>query len=225
MVADFSANSDTLLVAFGGIAAGIGMPPFEFFRLVNDLSVKKLFVRDLEQAWYHRGLPGIATDIHGAAKYLAELIAEQGVGRTVFVGNSMGGYAAILFGTLLQANVAHAFAPQTFLDKTSRMLSLDRRWRGQIRKLQRTPNIDASLLDLRRLLSQTQSGIETHVHFSALHRLDCIHAQRLRATANVTLHSYPLDGHNLVRHLRDTGVLRTLLLQSLRADNQLPQAA
>jgi hypothetical protein len=225
VAADFSANSDTLLVAFGGIAAGIGIPPFEFFRMVGELSVKKLFVRDLEQAWYHRGLLGIADDIRGAADYLAVQIAEQRVARTVFVGNSMGGYAAVLFGSLLRANVAHAFAPQTFLGKTSRMLYLDRRWRVPIRKLHRVPYKDAALLDLRRVLSQTKSDTEVHVHFPALHRLDRIHARRLQAIANVTLHSYPTDGHNLVRHLRDTGALRSILLQSLGTPIQSMRAA
>src|SRR5437773_9754370 len=48
------ADSSTLLVAFGGINRGVGMPLFEFKRITEPLGVKRLFVRDPRQAWYHR---------------------------------------------------------------------------------------------------------------------------------------------------------------------------
>lgn len=215
LVSDFEIPSETMLVAFGGIAAGIGIPPFEFFRLIGGLPVKKLFVRDLEQAWYHCGLPGISDDLHGIAEYLAKLIADEEPRRTVFVGNSMGGYAAIVFGAMLNATIVHAFAPQTLLTKAARLMCLDRRWRAQIRKLHRAPRKDKHLFDLRQVVPRANSPTEFHVHYAALHRLDSIHAQQLRATRNVTLHSYPTAGHNLVKNLRETGLLRSILVQSL----------
>src|SRR4029077_9708823 len=53
-----SANdeSSTLLVAFGGMRGGFAIPLFEFSTLTEKMSVKRLYVRDLRQAWYHRGL-------------------------------------------------------------------------------------------------------------------------------------------------------------------------
>ena len=55
---DMGADSGTLLIAFGGMQGQLGMPPFEFFKATGAIPVKKLFVRDLRQAWYHRGIPG-----------------------------------------------------------------------------------------------------------------------------------------------------------------------
>ena len=57
MSVDMSDASSTLLIAFGGLRGRIGMPPFEFLRLTGEIPVKRVFVRDLRQAWYHEGLP------------------------------------------------------------------------------------------------------------------------------------------------------------------------
>jgi len=55
---DFSSKSDVMLIAFGGLKKGIGkITPFEFFNLTKGIEVKKIYVRDMNQAWYHRGLP------------------------------------------------------------------------------------------------------------------------------------------------------------------------
>src|SRR5438477_12732545 len=92
VAADFSSPANSLLLAFGGIATGWGIPPFEFHRLAAELPAKKLFIRDFQQAWYQRGLPGIAPHIRGVADFLRRQAKEQRIERTVLVGNSMGGY-------------------------------------------------------------------------------------------------------------------------------------
>ena len=126
------ADSDVLLVAFGGLNRQIGIPPFEFMRLTGETPVKKLFVRDPRQAWYHRGLPGYSDTLEETATVLAE--RTRGAARTVVTGNSAGGYAALLFGELLGADAIVCFAPQT----TLRMAALhelgDRRWDDHLRR-------------------------------------------------------------------------------------------
>lgn len=76
---DLEPDSRTLLVAFGGIRGGLGLPPFEFFRLTGELPVKKVYVRDLRQRWYHRGLPGIASDLAGMRAFLRVVVEEARV--------------------------------------------------------------------------------------------------------------------------------------------------
>src|SRR5271166_7076021 len=85
---DMGRDSSTLLVAFGGMAGQLGMPPFEFFKATGEIPVKRLFVRDLHQAWYHRGIPGYGSSLEGAAAALGELIAAHDVERLVVAGNS-----------------------------------------------------------------------------------------------------------------------------------------
>lgn len=215
---DFSSASNALLVAFGGIGAGLGMPPFEFFRLAADIPTKKMFVRDLEQTWYQRGLPGISRDVRSTVAYLQDELARLKVERTVFVGNSMGAYAAILFGWLLDVDVVHAFAPQSFIGRLARLWNRDFRWRAQMRRLHATPQLSDEYFDLRRVLSRHSRKTVIHVHFPDGHRLDRLHSRRLGSHESVVLHPYPHGAHNLIKQLRDAGELEALLRQSLRPE-------
>jgi pimeloyl-ACP methyl ester carboxylesterase len=90
-------DSRTLLLAFGGLQGRIGMPPFEFLRLTGEFPVKRLFVRDVRQAWYHRGTPEYGETIEAVAESLGELISSHRVERLVTAGNSAGAYAALRF--------------------------------------------------------------------------------------------------------------------------------
>lgn len=220
VVADFSTNSDTLFVTFGGVAAGLGIPPFEFFRTIAEIPTKRLLIRDLEQVWYHAGLPGVSNSIDGTAEYLHREIARGGVRRTVFVGNSMGGYAAILFGCLVGASVVHAFSPQTFVGKWHRLFVLERRWRADISRLHRLPGVNRRYLDLLPLVRNRQDQTQVHIHYAAKHRMDRYYAQRLAEFPCVTLHPHPVRDHNLVKYLRNAGTLQTTLRQTL--DEQGP---
>ena len=61
---DMGPDSRTLLIAFGGMRGMMGnILPFEFFKATGTVAVKRLFVRDLRQAWYHRGVPGHGSSI------------------------------------------------------------------------------------------------------------------------------------------------------------------
>ena len=100
-----------VLVSFGGLANGTDDPPFEFVRQTGDLGVHRVFVRDLGQCWYQQGLPGAADGVLDAAAALTRVIDELGPSRRVFVGNSSGAFAAILFGVLAGADEVAAFGP------------------------------------------------------------------------------------------------------------------
>lgn len=52
---EFNGNKN-LLVSFGGIAQGLGMPVFEFFNSISDIPCDKIFLRDFHQAWYQKGV-------------------------------------------------------------------------------------------------------------------------------------------------------------------------
>ena len=135
IAADFSNPSNSVLIAFGGILGAMGIPPFEFFSLTREMQVNKIYLRDLKQAWYHHGLPGVADNINDLVLFLDNILDKNGVEKTVLVGNSMGGFAAILFGVLLSRKVlVHAFSPQTFIDRLNRYIHKDDRWSDQIQK-------------------------------------------------------------------------------------------
>ena len=213
---DFGSESDALVVAFGGMALAREMPIFEFFGATSELDINKIFVRDLRRAWYHRGLPGIGKNIDEIADYLGRLIRTKEFEHVTFVGSSTGGYAAILFGFLLNADSAIAFVPKTFLHPWRRLLHLDvKTWRRMLVLLW-TGRSQREYFDLRRVLKSRQSRTEFHVHFSADSRVDILHAENLEGCANVFMHRHVKGGHRLVRKLRDSGELQNILRASLQ---------
>ncbi|HEX5224860.1 MAG TPA: hypothetical protein VFW29_07005, partial [Solirubrobacteraceae bacterium] len=125
---ELDVESDTLLIAFGGMNQRIGIPPFEFFAAAGDIPVKRMFVRDLSQAWYHRGVPGAGADLMSVHELLAKTVAQHRVKRLVTAGGSAGGYAALVFGTLLGADTVLCFSPQTTLDMSELARMGDHRW-------------------------------------------------------------------------------------------------
>lgn len=216
---DFSSGSKTLLVTFGGFAGGVGIPPFEFFRMASDLGVCKVFVRDLAQAMYHRSLPGMGRGVDGIAEYVKGLSAEHGIERTVVLGNSGGGYASLLFGALLEADVAYAFSPVTFIGPVARALNRDRRapklfWRAVF-----SSDARPSYYDLKDVFTERGSGTSFHIYYcpnGEWGRLDKLHATRMSHLPNVDLHVVEKGGHYLVKVLRDEGTLAKILRESLQ---------
>jgi hypothetical protein len=60
VVLDLETRSSTLLVLFGGIAGGVSMPVFEFFRQTAEFPAKRRFCAILAAAGISSGSPGSA---------------------------------------------------------------------------------------------------------------------------------------------------------------------
>lgn len=204
--------SSTLYIFFGGMAAGIAMPPFEFYRAARIVDDNKLFLRDFAQCWYHAGLPGYSRDLSSTADYLRRRIGELGARRVVFVGNSMGGYAAMLFAARLGFGEVIAFAPQTFVSPRLRFRHRDRRWPRQIAKLRWLGLSRERAWDLRPLLARCDERLRVSVFVSPEDRLDLVHARHIQDLPCVTTHVVAGGGHDLVRVLRDDGSLPGIML-------------
>jgi hypothetical protein len=212
-------DSSTLLLAFGGMNQRIGMPPFEFFRLVGDTPVKRVFARDLRQAWYHRGLPGEGDTLLSVRDHLGELIAGAGVERLVVAGGSAGGYAALTYGTLLQADTVLAFSPQTILDLDELAAMNDHRWDDHLEPLVERGELDPSWIDLRTALPRARAGDTLcRVFFDETLATDRLHAERLAGLEGVRLYRFARGSHELVRELRDSGALERVLHRALWPD-------
>jgi hypothetical protein len=209
-------RSRTLLIAFGGMRGELGMPPFEFFKATEGISVKRLFVRDLRQAWYHRGIPGHGDTIEQAAAALGGLVARHRVQRLVVAGNSAGGYAALLFGTLLDADVALCFAPQTVLDLDVLAAFDDHRWDEQIVALARDGVLDPRFADLSVALPTLERPRTSfQVYFDASFDVDRLHAERVAPVPGVVLHPQAGGKHGIAREMRDSGQLDEVLRRAL----------
>lgn len=82
---------------------------YEWTKNKNSKARKHIFVRDIFKQWY---VKGINSELNRIEKVLEFLKSEVDGYRVITVGSSAGGYAAVLFGSLLKADYVLAFAAQ-----------------------------------------------------------------------------------------------------------------
>jgi hypothetical protein len=202
-----------VLVCFGGLKGNLVVPPLEFMRNTQSLGVHRVFLRDLNQCWYQKGLPGYGPDVPSAAAALQSIVDSLNPSRRVFIGTSSGAFAATLFGALTGADEVLAFGPQSSIDRVTRRLCHDNRWPEAIAKARRS-SVDRRHVNLVRLLSTTPDLGRISVHYGADDRRDAAYARRLANVTEVTVTCHPGD-HTFVRQLRDAGELEPLLHDAL----------
>jgi pimeloyl-ACP methyl ester carboxylesterase len=209
-------RSRTMLLAFGGINSRLGIAPYEFSSLTGRSGVKRLYVRDLHQSWYHRGMPGHGDELLDVAAAVRKVLARRRVERLVVVGTSAGGYAALTFGTLLGADLVLAFSPQTILNLESLAQMDDHRWDDKIQALEDSAAFDPEWVDLARALPAARHAeTECRVFFDDTH-MDRAHGERLDGIAGVRLFRFGRGEHELVRQLREVGALSRMIERAIR---------
>lgn len=202
-------GSKTLLIVFGGIKMGVGMPVHEFKRTLSQYECDKLFIKDSNQAWYQGGTSDF-NNLNELVNHIEKIIEEFNYNKTITLGNSMGGFAAILIGIHLNCTHIIAFSPQTFVDIRSKIANLDFRWPIQTLKA----NLKGSLylLNLGHFLCQNLPNRSSiRVFYPENHKLDRKHAMKLFGYQNVALKSINCASHSLVKELRDNGQLNSIL--------------
>jgi len=211
-------SSSTLLIAFGGLGQGLkGGPRFEFRAVTRDIPVKKLFVRDPRQAWYHLGISRHGRSFEELAKSLERLVAGLHAERIVTTGASMGGYAALAFGTLLGADAVIAIAPQTVIDVEVMRAMGDRRYERRLGQLAAARRLDPKWIDLKSALPDARhSEIEYRIYFSEPFRIDRLHAERMEGISGLRLFRFGRGAHGLALSLRDSGAMTAMLRQAVR---------
>ena len=206
VVLDLETQSSTLLVLFGGIAGGVSMPVFEFFRLTAGFPAKKAFLRDPRRGWYQLGIPGIGDSAANVRTFLGVAIEQTRARRVVMAGASAGGCGA---------DEVIAFSPQTFVDAENRRLAADTRWPEQIDALHEQMAGRSATLDLLEVLPRDAVKTRFQIHVSTDDALDLFHAQRVAGRGGVEIHEHARGGHLLVKTLRDRGLLQPMLLEAL----------
>ncbi len=203
-------GSKKLYFFFGGLRGKITMPQFEFYNASKIVNENKIFMRDFSQSWYHDGLLNVSQDIDTTVTFLQKEIDELKPENVYFVGNSMGGYAAILFSILTKQGEAIAFAPQTFISPELRNQHADKRWAKQIAKTHKLSALKTKAYDLRQLLSDSQNQ-RVSIFVSKNHELDYLHATHLKGIPDVNVYEFENEDHGLVKVLRDEGKLPIIM--------------
>jgi hypothetical protein len=212
---DYAEESGVLLVSFSGLKRSPEkIPGFSLRRVFEGLPAKKLYVRDLDKAWFLRGLRGVTANVDETAAWLRAEAASVQARRVVFTGYSLGGFAALLYGILCGADEVHAISPQTFISFWKRLRSGDHRWRRYVLPMHFGDT--RRFHDLRPWLLKEPTRTQLNVYFARDSRLDALHVEHVRGLPRVAIHERSEGSHRLVTAMRDSGELRTLFERAIQ---------
>ena len=195
-VVALAGDTDTALVSFSGIGQGLGtLPKEEFGKTLSGSRHWQFFVVDKQCTWY------TATN-SGIVRHLSPVLGR--FRKVVTLGNSMGGYGALLFASRLpNCASAIAFVPQFSMDP--RVVPKEKRWRRFTERIDDWPQ--------QHLLHGMPDSLPLHIFFGAGERRDAPHIDLFKQHATSGMHIYVLRGaaHDPARRLRDKGLLANTL--------------
>lgn len=183
-----------MVVVFTGVRAGFGGAPLDEFAgsASHGGENSVLFVTDRRGTWY--SAPGLWSKIVKLIRYLRK---SEGIEEIVTLGNSMGGYGALLLPQDLRVRRAIAFSPQLTLDRD---LTDDGRWPDIMKRYGTMParNVGETFGSTRTQYYLTAGGgcSEDVEHLNFAPEMSRVHRWIL-----------PRGKHNLAGTLRDAGLL------------------
>jgi pimeloyl-ACP methyl ester carboxylesterase len=189
-------DTDIALVSFSGIGEGLGsLPKEEFRKALSGSKHWQFFVVDKRCTWY----TATSADI---VRHLSPILGR--FRKVVTLGNSMGGYGALLFASRLpNCASAIAFVPQFSMDP--RVVPKEKRWRRFTERIEDWPQ--------QHLLQGVPGTLPLHIFFGARERRDGPHIRLFKQHATSGTSIYVLRGaaHDPARRLRDKGLLAATL--------------
>lgn len=195
---DATAGGDTLAVTFDNLSSiGEYDPPQPWLRWrMEQAGIPILGIMAQRKDWYRNpDTPALIAALRDAGLFAR-------FRRVVFVGASMGGFAALSYATLVPGAAVLAFSPQTTLARS--IAPFERRYRYAARKWDWS---DPAFLDGAEV---GQSGAEVTLVYDPFVSEDRAHALRV-AGPNVRHVPVPLMGHRAIRQIKMVGGLQELI--------------
>ena len=123
-------NGTNLVISFGSNGRlrddENNVPLFDFKGALSELkNFDKLFIRDLRRQYYLNGIKNSAPSIRELQDLIQRYIRSKKYNHVVTIGASSGGFGAILYGNLINADCMIAFNPQTVLDEKKETIIKD----------------------------------------------------------------------------------------------------
>lgn len=203
-------DKKTTIVFFAGIAGGLGVPQYEFVTLSKSLDCNIIFVKDDKQLWYSKAGDGPNGNVNNMVQVIDTELKKLNSSKIVFCGNSMGGYAALLFSRFIKVDKVLVFSPQVVLNPLRLFTMLDFRWYFKMTNsyfnFKLTLNKSLSML-----LQNENAPIDVYV--GANEKNDLKHVRNLPSYINV----FKVENadHNLIKYYRDKGKLLELLRRNI----------
>ncbi|MDY6786199.1 MAG: cupin-like domain-containing protein [Cyanobacteriota bacterium] len=220
-------RDEPLVISFGFVSWDTPAS-FDFYGRTKKLEklaqqpLNRILVRDISNSWYHRGIPGLGTNVDEVAESLKQLIKQISPSKVIAIGQSMGAYAAIMFGQLIGANQIIAFGTLSFLDSKKAKNINDIRWLSVMSLLEQNLP-DVCYFDLLELCQNSSHSPDIQLFYGRKPdtetegeiNLDDFHATRLNELPNCTIHPYEESGHAIVKYLIDNKLIDRILLNTL----------
>jgi len=198
------------VVAFAGPAHALGSVgnAFEFMHQLHSQGADAILMRDRNRAWYQRGVVGVGPSAASVVGFVRGLTCPNR--RVITMGNSMGGFAAILFGVLAGVDEVIAVAPQTFMDPENRAKHGITTFKEFIDAPEWNPA--SPYLDLAKVLrDHAPCKTRIRIFYGDRAREDEIHARHLAELPNVELAAIENCDHASVgRRVAERGVFAEL---------------
>lgn len=214
LMVEIGEDSSLLFVVFSGALNRFGASRFEFQQTMSMYGHSRILCRDPKRLWYHEGMEDRHGNIAEATERLSAKIDELAPKTVIVAGNSTGGYAALLFGHLLQSDYVHAFSPQTCLEpghvRSYRRLDTPEKVNAY-RKLWSSSRATREYFDLAQVLKQHNGKTRYFIHYCSNRLDDKIAAERMRDVTGMFLLPHDCESHMVVRYLHRKGLLTKVL--------------
>lgn len=188
-----------LLLVFTGMARQFGCPLPLIHQWFRGLDCSLVYLFDVQATYYLGGVPGLAETLQGTAERLRGLADEIGAESTFCIGNSGGGFGALLYGPLVGARRSLSLSPPTVIRESLAPLC------ARLPQLQSLVSADGTI-SLAAFHRQSSVRPQARVYFPAENPHDSEEAKGLAGLAGLEVR--PVAGvkdHNLVPVLVSRG--------------------
>lgn len=206
---DFTPESDVLAIGFSGGQKERTVGEQAQLNFLNfGFPCKKVSFHNLSSAWIN-GAIGEDEEFEPLLLKLQEVVRTQGINKIVTIGPSGGGYWAILFGMLLNADAVIAFSPITRVRKpiAEKIKSLNP---------EKYENYETcGYLNLEKFIRITNKKQETiskvFVIYGKNNPRDSAEIKRLENYPNLLIKPLETDEHQLIPYLVKRGMFRRMI--------------
>jgi hypothetical protein len=221
------APGDTLVITFG-FAQWQAPVTFDLTGRLRKLQallgrgLQRVHLRDPSLRWYLHGIAGLGADRTASIVALRRIVDSLSPGRVVTLGQSMGGYGAILYGHELGAQRAVAFGALSTMDPAVAEANADFRWMPVMQALA-AEGVAPDSTDPVTRLQACSSALELRLHYGerpdspehGAQNLDLFHARRFAALPACRVTTHANSDHTVVLHLKRQREIDATLLADL----------
>ncbi|CAA6825485.1 MAG: Unknown protein [uncultured Sulfurovum sp.] len=182
---------------------------FAFYKNLCAMEENILFINDNTASYYNSSINGLCNNVDELIEIQRKVIDTYAWEKVICIGSSMGGYASLLFGSILKVDQVIAFSPQIDLEKPFSI----------------NPQKKITLI-YKDLSSLINNNYETkYTILSSTHLEDIYNVLKIKKKNNIDLfllnYCSFCQGHNILKEMSTNGISLQKLFLDLSNENYL----